>query len=83
MAMENDENVSFIPDDYRPITTWGYLGYGLLFSLPFIGIITILIFSFGGTSNINLRNYARSYFCIWSLGFVLSIILFIFSSALR
>ena len=26
--------------------------------------IFILVFSFGGTNNINLRNFARSYFCV-------------------
>ena len=49
--------------DYTPISMWGYFGYQLLFALPCIGFICLLIFSFGGTKNINLRNFARSYFC--------------------
>ena len=59
----NDYN---IPEEYRPISMWGYFGYSILFSIPFVGIILICIFSFGGSRNINLRNYARSYFC-WLL----------------
>lgn len=43
---------------------WGYFGYEILFSIPIIGFIFILVFSFGGTNNINLRNFARSYFCV-------------------
>lgn len=64
--------------DYTPIGMWGYFGYQLLFAIPFIGFILILIFSFGGTRNINLRNYARSTFCllIIVLGVVALIALF-------
>lgn len=50
--------------DYTPISMWGYFGYGIVFMLPFIGWIIALIFALGGTSNINLRNFARSQFCI-------------------
>ena len=42
---------------------WGYFGYEILFAIPLIGIILILVFSFGGAKNKNLRNFARSYFC--------------------
>ena len=55
----NDKN---LPYEYKPI----------LFSIPFIGFILLLVFSFGGTKNINLRNFARSYFC-----FSIIIIIFI------
>lgn len=51
--------------DYTPIGMWGYFGYQILFAIPILGFILILIFSFGGTRNINLRNYARSTFCIF------------------
>lgn len=50
--------------DYTPIGMWGYFGYQLLFAIPIVGFILILVFSFGGTRNINLRNYARSTFCL-------------------
>ena len=52
-----------IPESYRPISAWGYFGYNLLFSIPIIGFILLLVFALGGTANINLRNYARSFFC--------------------
>lgn len=48
--------------DYTPISMWGYFGYQLLFSIPCVGFILLLVFSFGGTKNINLRNFSRSYF---------------------
>ena len=48
--------------DYTPITMWGYFGYEILFSIPIVGFIFLLIFAFSA-HNINLRNFARSYFC--------------------
>ncbi len=60
MANDIPEN---IPEDYRPISMWGYFGYELLFSIPCIGFILLIVFSVGGTKNVNLRNFARSYFC--------------------
>lgn len=48
--------------DYTPITMWGYFGYQILFSIPIVGFIFLLIFAFSA-HNINLRNFARSYFC--------------------
>lgn len=51
-----------IPEKYRPISAWGYFGYSLLFWLPIAGFILLIVFSFDN-SNINRRNYARSYFC--------------------
>lgn len=54
-----------IPFEYKPISMWGYFGYELLFSIPLVGFILLLVFSLGGTKNINLRNFARSYFCLF------------------
>ena len=30
------------PEEYKPITMWGYFGYELLFSIPCVGIIILL-----------------------------------------
>ena len=53
-----------VPEEYKPISAWGYFGYEILFSIPVIGFIFLLIFALGGTRNINLKNFARSYFCV-------------------
>ena len=66
-----------IPSEYKPISMWGYLGYEILFSLPCIGFILLLVFSFGGTQNKNLKNFARSYFCLLIIGVVILAILLI------
>ena len=52
-----------IPEEYQPISMWGYFGYEILFALPCIGFILLCVFAFGGTKNVNLKNFARSYFC--------------------
>ena len=62
--MDENKNVTVnIPEEYKPISMWGYFGYQLLFAIPCVGFIVLLVFAFGGTNNINLRNFARSYFC--------------------
>ena len=67
-------NTASIPEEYQPISMWGYFGYELLFSIPLVGFILLLVFSFGGTKNKNLKNFARSYFCFTIVIIVLSII---------
>lgn len=63
-----------IPPEYAPISMWGYFGYQILFAIPCIGIILLCVFAFGGTQNINLKNFARSYFCSLIIGLVLLLI---------
>lgn len=70
-----------IPEELRPISMWGYFGYEILFSIPCVGLILLLVFSFGGTRNINLKNFARSYFCFLLLAVVLIGIILISSGA--
>lgn len=61
--------------EYKPISMWGYFGYEILFSIPIVGFILLIIFSVGGTSNKNLKNFARSYFCFLVLAVILVILL--------
>lgn len=59
-----------VPDAYRPISMWGYFGYNILFMIPVIGWIFNIIFALGGTSNVNLKYYARSKFCLTVLALI-------------
>ena len=61
--------------EYKPISMWGYFGYEILFSIPIVGFILLLVFAFGGTSNKNLKNFARSYFCFFILAVIVGIII--------
>ena len=40
---------------YRPLSPWAYFGYNLLFSIPILGFIMLIVFSFSN-ENINRRN---------------------------
>ncbi len=65
-----------LPNEYRPLSAWAYFGYNLLFSIPLIGFILLIIFSFD-SSNINRRNYARSFFCGLLLALIFAIIMIV------
>lgn len=62
----NYKNDPSIPPYYRPLSPWAYFGYNILFAIPLIGLIFLIIFSFDN-SNINRKNYARSFFIVWLL----------------
>ncbi len=69
-----------IPDynpslDYRPLGMWTYFGYDILFAIPLVGQIILIIFACGGTKNVNLRNYARSKFCLLIVFFAIFLLL--------
>lgn len=59
-----------VPAEYKPISMWGYFGYTLLFSIPVVGWIFIVIFALTA-GNVNLRNFARSQFCVLIIWLVL------------
>ncbi len=73
--MDKNFNVQNIPEEYRPISMWGYFGYQLLFSIPILGLVLLIAFSFSD-KNINRRNFARSYFCILIIVLIIVGILF-------
>lgn len=51
-----------IPEEYQPLSPWAYFGLQILFAIPIVGFIFLIIFSING-SNLNRRNFARSYWC--------------------
>lgn len=71
---------SNIPSQYKPISAWGYFGYNILFSIPIVGFICLIIFSFD-SSNINRRSYARSFFIIYLLIAIALGIIFAFAGS--
>ena len=65
-----------IPSNYKPLSAWSYFGYQLLFSIPLVGFILLIVFSFSN-DNINRRNFARSYFCSYLILAVIFAILLV------
>lgn len=75
--MDNNQNV---PSEYRVLSPWAYFGYNILFAIPVIGFIFAIIFAFDN-SNLNRRNYARSFFCTFIIVFILVIIFIVIIGA--
>ncbi len=50
---------TFEDDRYRLMSPWSYIRLSILYSIPVIGWIFMIVFSF--SSNINRRNFTRSY----------------------
>lgn len=73
----NQHNNTYTEDDlpveYKPIGAWQYFGLSILFSLPLVGFILLIVFSFSN-GNINRRNYARSYWCAALVSLILIIL---------
>ena len=64
-----------VPPEFRPLGAFAYFGLSILFSIPVIGLIFLIVFSFSD-ANINRRNFARSYFISLLFGVILFAILF-------
>ena len=65
-----------LPDEYKPISMWGYFGYEILFSIPIVGFIVLIVLSING-KNQNEKNFARSYFCFTIIVLILLVILLV------
>lgn len=64
-----------IPAEYAPLSPWKYFWYNILFSIPVVGFVFLIVFSCGGARNLNLRNYARSFFCALLIGVIALVVI--------
>ena len=63
-----------LPARFRPLSPWAYFGYTLLFSIPLVGFIGLIVFSFNN-DNVSRRNFARSYFIVLILAVIILVLL--------
>ena len=61
MIMTEDQ----LPERFRPLGAWAYFGWTLLFSIRIAGLIVAIVLAVKKDGNINLRNFARSMFCVY------------------
>lgn len=61
MMMTEDQ----LPERFRPLGAWAYFGWTLLFSIPIAGLIVAIVLAVKKDGNVNLRNFARSMFCVY------------------
>ena len=59
--VERPIEIGDLPDRYKPLNPWAYVGYALLYSIPIVGFIFLIVNSTGAARNLNKRNFARSY----------------------
>lgn len=59
-----------LPERFRPLSAWAYVGYTLLFAIPIVGFVFLIVFSCS-SANINRRSYARSYWCYLILSLII------------
>lgn len=62
-----------VPGEYKPLGAWGYVGWQLLFALPFAGFVLLIVMSFA-PRNKNLKSFARSYWCMALLVFAIALV---------
>ena len=48
------------PERFRPLSPLAYIGFGLLYSIPILGLICAIGFSVKA-HNVNLRSYTRAF----------------------
>ena len=58
----------------EPLRVGQYIGMLLLMCVPILGVILLFVWSFGGSVNLNKKNYARSMLIVCAIGLILSII---------
>ena len=71
---QNFRSEDYLPMAYKPLSPWAYFGLQLLFSIPLVGFICLIVFSFD-SGNIHRRNFARSYWCCLLLGLILTVVI--------
>lgn len=60
---------------YKPISSWGYVGYSVLYAIPVLGWI-IWLYNALFASNKNVKNHARSLFC----GFIVALVVLLIAA---
>ena len=57
------------------LTVWDYVLMMVIFSLPVIGLVLMLYWSFGGQVGINRKHFARAYLIFYAISLVLSFVM--------
>ncbi len=63
-----------LPEKFKPLGAWSYFWLSVLFSIPVVGFIFLIIFSFND-SNRNRRSFARSQWCALLIVGILAVII--------
>ena len=75
----NEQN---IPEAYKPISAWGFVGWSLLFNLPLVGWIIVIVFACGVSAKKIVTNFARSYLLMWLIATIIAVVTWLVMFAL-
>ena len=67
------KNYDHYPEKIRPLSAWEYWGLQILFALPVVGTFALIICALF-SSNVNRKNFARSYFCSLLIVLIIALI---------
>lgn len=73
MTPSEKNEINNLPAKYKPLGAWHYFGYTILFAIPLVGLICMIVFAVSD-KNINRRSYARSFFCIYIVAAIITVI---------
>lgn len=62
-----------VPNELQPISPWKYFLWTIVYNIPLVGWIFLICHAIG-SHNVNKRNHARSFFCVFV---ILAIVLLI------
>lgn len=71
--MDTNSNQQELYAKYKPLSTWAYVGYILLFCIPVVNLLAILILAFA-PENVNVKNFARGYLIHIIFSFIISFV---------
>lgn len=74
-------NPETLPEQYRPLSAWAYFALQLLYSVPIVGFIFLIIFSFNG-GNVHRRSHARSQWIGFIIVAAIALIFLLFYGAM-
>lgn len=72
-AQNTVEYIYSLPPENSPVSPWRLLGLKILFAIPIVGFICLIAYSFN--DNVNIKNFARLYWCELLVGIIILIFL--------
>lgn len=73
----NEFEREHLPQAYRPLSAWAYLGLTLLYLVPVVGWVFLILHAVS-RKNINRRNHARGMLLFYAAAAILAVLVWLF-----
>ena len=57
------------------LSVWDYILMMVIFSLPVVGLVLMIYWSFGAQTAVNRKNFARAYLIFYAVSLILSLLM--------